>query len=184
MWKIYLKCVNNRTGEERMIKSEVLEIRKQFVNENCSISKICGCYVDGEKEIKTKFSESFLTLPEEETFKYYEIFKKTLSGTIGKNLLNMEFPLEAEFSDGTQETLLKLRDSGLKDQELIEDFYKKIIESYDIVGNYLIILIHASYDIPGKASDKSTMEDASDEVYNYVLLSICPGCIIKTRFKL
>ena len=51
-----------------MIKSEVLEIRKQFVNENCSISKICGCYVDGEKEIKTKFSESFLTLPERGDF--------------------------------------------------------------------------------------------------------------------
>lgn len=59
-----------------MINSEVLEIRKQFKHDNCAITKVCGCYVTGEKEIKTKFSESFLLLPEEETFKYFEIFER------------------------------------------------------------------------------------------------------------
>jgi len=91
-----------------MINSEISEIKKQFNHENCSITKVSGCYVDGDKEIKTKFTESFLCMPEEETFKYFEIFKKTLSGSIGKNLMNMEFPTETEFNGGTQEFLLKL----------------------------------------------------------------------------
>jgi hypothetical protein len=157
-----------------MINSEILEIKKQFKHENCSITKVSGCYVDGEKEIKTKFTESFLCLPEEETFKYFEIFKKTLSGTIGKNLINLEFPTETEFAGGTQEFLLKLRDSELKDESLIDDFYQKAIQMYDFVGNYLILLVYAAYDVPGKTSDKLLMDDASDEVYRYILCSICP----------
>ncbi len=157
-----------------MINSEILEIRKQMKHENCSITKVSGCYVDGEKTIKTKFTESFLCLPEEETFKYFEIFKKTLSGTIGKNLINMEFPLETEFNGGTQEFLLKLRDSELKDEALLEEFYNKIIQVYDYPSNYLILIVYAAYDVPGKTNDRIMMEDASDEVYRYILCSICP----------
>ena len=113
-----------------MIKKEVLEIRKQYTPQNCTISRICGCYVDAEKEKKLELKEAFLSLPEEEMFKYFDIFKQTLSGTIGKNLINMDFPLEQEMPGGTQEFLLKLRDSKLQDDMLLEEFYDKVIESY------------------------------------------------------
>lgn len=162
-----------------MINSEVLEVRKQFKHDNCAITKVSGCYVDGEKTIKTKFTESFLCLPEEETFKYFEIFKKTLSGTIGKNLINMDFPLETEFSGGTQAFLLKLRDSELKDEALLDEFYEKVIQMYDYAGNYLVLMLYAAYDVPGKTSDKIMMEDASEEVYRYILCSICPVDLTK-----
>ena len=84
-----------------MNKKEVLEIRKQFSPKNCAITKICGCYVDYEKNKKMESKDAFLALPEEEAFKYFDIFKKTLSGSIGKNMLNMEFPLDAEMPGGT-----------------------------------------------------------------------------------
>lgn len=157
-----------------MNKKEVTEIKKQFTPSNCAVTRICGCYVDGEKEKKTELKEAFLSLPEEEMFKYFDIFRKSLSGTIGKNLLNMEFPLETEAEGGTQEFLLKLRNSRLTDDELLESFYDRVIEAYDYGENYLILLIHAAYDIPGKSSDGSEMFDASDEVYDYILCSICP----------
>lgn len=157
-----------------MINSEILEIRKQLKHENCSITKISGCYVDGEKTIKIKFTESFLCMPEEETFKYFEIFKKTLSGSLGRNLINMEFPTESEFNGGTQEFLLKLRDSELKDEALLDEFYDKIINFYDYTGNYLILIVYAAYDVPGKTSDRLILDDASEEVYRYILCAICP----------
>ena len=157
-----------------MNKKEILEIRKQYTHERCSISRICTCYVDGEKNIKTTMKEAFLSLPEEETFKYFNIFKQTLSGTLGKNLLNLEFPLDAENPGGPQEFLLKLRDSRLQDDALLEEFYNKIIETWYFPENYYIILIHVAYDIPGKSSDGSEMFDASDEVYEYLLCSLCP----------
>lgn len=157
-----------------MIKQEVNELKRLYTPSNCSITRICGCYVDGEKNRKTEFKEAFLSLPEEEIFKYFELLRKTLSGTLGKNLLNLDFPLSSEKAGGTQEFLLKLRDSKLKDEELLSQFYDRIISSYEYVGNYLILIIHDAYDVPGKTTDGLTMEDASDSVFEYVLCCICP----------
>ncbi len=157
-----------------MNKKDINEIKKQFTQDNCAITRLCGCYVDGEKNKKTELKEAFLSLPEEEIFKYFEIFKKALSGTVGRNLINMEFPLQTEEEGGTQEFLLKLRDSQLAETEILEQFYDKIIEAYDYGENYLILLIHAAYDIPGKSKDGMEMFDASDEVYEYLLCCICP----------
>ena len=157
-----------------MIKQEVNEIKRLYTPSNCSITRICGCYVDGEKNKKTEFKEAFLSLPEEEIFKYFELLRKALSGSIGKNLLNLEFPLSSEEEGGFQEFLLRLRESKLKDDALLEEFYDKVIASYEYVGNYLILLIHDAYDVPGKTSDGLTMDDASDSVYDYILCCICP----------
>ena len=157
-----------------MIKKEVSEIKKQFKPSDCTISRICTCYVNGEKEILSTSTDAFLSLPEEECFKYFEIFKKSLSGSIGKNLMNLDLPLAAEEDGGTQEFLLQLRNSDLKNEDLRTEFFRKIIDCYDYAGNYLIILTISSYDIPGKTTDGFTMDDASDEVYTYMLCSICP----------
>lgn len=157
-----------------MNKKEVAEIKKQFSPSNCAITRICGCYVDAEKERKTELKEAFLSLPEEEMFKYFDIFRKTLSGTLGKNLVNMEFPMETEDFGGTQAFLMSLRESQLNDPNLLNEFYDKVIESYDYGENYLILLIHSVYDVPGKTTDGLEMEDASDEVYDHILCAICP----------
>ena len=157
-----------------MNKKDILEIRKQFTPQRCCISKICGCYVDHEKTKKFVSKAAFLSLPEEEEFKYFTLFKQTLSGTPGKNLVYMDFPTESEMPDGTQAFLLKLRDSKLDDDMLLEEFYDRIIESFHYGENYYIILIHGTYDIPGKASDGLEMYDASDHVYEHILCSICP----------
>lgn len=157
-----------------MIKQEVNEIKRLYTPRNCSITRICGCYVDGEKNKKTELKQAFLALPEEEMFKYFEILRKNLSGTLGKNLLTLEFPLASESEGGTQEFLLRLRDSRLKDDALLEEYYDRIIANYEYVGNYLILLVHDAYDVPGRTTDGIDMEDASDEVYEYILSCICP----------
>ena len=157
-----------------MNKKECNEIKKLFTPANCAISRICGCYVDSEKNKKTELKEAFLSLPEEEAFKYFTIFRNGLSGTIGKNLINMEFPLHTEEEGGTQNFLLKLRDSELKDDGLIEEFYDRVIANFDYAENYYIILIHCAYDIPAKATDGSEMFDASDYVYEFIQCTICP----------
>lgn len=158
-----------------MNKKEVLEIRKQFSPENCSITRIAGCYVDGEKEKRMEREEAFLSLPEEQAFKYFDIFKKTLSGRIGKNL---EYKLKADRSGDPEgeehELLMNLRESKLKDPALLDEFYEKILMYYDCAENYYIVLIHAVYDVPGKTSDGEELEDASDEVYDFILCCICP----------
>ena len=162
-----------------MNKKEIAEIRKQFTPANCAITRICGCYVDGDKNKITEFKEAFLSLPEEEMFKYFEILRKALSGTMGKNLLNMDFPLEQEKEGGNQSFLLSLRDDACQDDQLLSGYYDRIISSYDFPENYLILVIHAAYDIPGKARDNSEMFDASDEVFSFILTCICPVSLTK-----
>lgn len=158
-----------------MNKTEITEIKKIFKKDDNGITRICGCYVDAEKNKRMELKEAFYSLPEEEMFKYVDIFRKTLSGTLGKNLMNMEFPMEEETKeDGKQKFMMKLVDSGLQDDALLDEFYDMVIQTYEYTGNYFIILIHTAYDIPSITADGIENEDASDYVYNFILCSICP----------
>lgn len=157
-----------------MIKAELTEIKKLYTPKKCSITKMAGCYVDGEKNKKAVFSKSFLMLPEEEMYKYLDIFKKALSGTVGKTAHTLDITNEAEKKGGQQEFLLRLRDSALENEELLDEYYNRIISSLEYVGNYLILLIHDAYDVPGKTEDGVINDDASEEVYKYILTVICP----------
>lgn len=163
-----------------MNKKEIAEIKKRFTKTKCSITRICGCYVDAEKEKRMTLKEAFLGLPEEEMFKYIDIFRKTLSGSIGKTLLNMEFPSEQETrEDGTQVFLMKLLESKLQDDDLLNEFYDKVIANYGYPENYFIILVHDAYDIPKITTDGVENFDASEYVYDYLLCSICPVKLTK-----
>lgn len=156
-----------------MIRKEINEIKAQYTLEDCGILRLCGCYVDGERNKITTFNETFLNLPDEEKHKYFEIFKKTLSGTPGKNLVDMKFNVNAYADEGARTFLSNLRDSGLKDERMLNEFYDRVINNYDYVGNYLILLINQAYDVPSVTADNIENDDASDEVYSYILCSIC-----------
>ena len=166
-----------------MTKGEINEIKKQFTIDGCTIERICGCYVNNEKEKTCISREAFLSLPDEEMHKYFDILKKTLSGTAGKNLLELEFPLSEETSGGKQEFLLKLRNSELKDDELTEEFFDRVIEAYDTIEKYYIILIYASYDVPKRTTDNIMLDDASENIFNYMVCSICPVKLTKAALS-
>lgn len=157
-----------------MTDQDIKEIKKQFSLDNCTIDHICGCYVNNEKEKQAVSKDAFMSLADEEQHKYFEIFKKTLTGSRGKNIMEMEFPLSEEIPGGKQTALLALRDSHLDDDDLIDKFYDKVIESYDTVEKFYIILIHAIYDVPGMTTDMVINEDASESIYDYICCAICP----------
>ena len=152
---------------------DILELKRRFKKENCTITRMCGCYVDASKNKVVELSETFLNLEDEEFFKYLEIAKKTLSGTIGNNLLELHFASEEEEPGGKQQYLLGLRESGLKNPELLAHLYDRIIENYDYVGNYLILVFHDAYDVITKTNDDLKL-DESEEVFTYLLCAICP----------
>ena len=161
-----------------MNKKEVAEIKRRFKKESCTFTTMCGCYVDASKEKVVKFQETFLNLEDEEFYKYLEIANKCLSGTIGNNLMELEFPLEEEQPGGRQQILMALRESGLKDENLVDAYYDLVIDTYDYVGNYLILLFADAYDVPMKTSDNNALGD-SEEVYSYLLCAICPVTLSK-----
>lgn len=155
-----------------------MELKKRFKKESCSIDKLAGCYVDANKNKAIKFNESFLNMDDEEFYKYLEIAKKTLTGTLGNNILELDFPLEEEATGGKQHFLYALRNDGLSSEELLDRLYDLIIDGYNYVGNYLILVFHDTYDIITKTSDNMKL-DESEEVYEYLLVSICPVVLSK-----
>lgn len=156
-----------------MRKKDILELKKRLKKDHCTFTKMCGCYVNGEKNIILNFRETFLNLEEDEYFKYLEIAKKVLSGTIGNNILELNFPFNENLENEKQISLMQLKKSQLKDDSLLEDFYKSIIDSYDYTGNFLILVFHDAYDVITKTNDNSKI-DESEEVYEYILCAICP----------
>ncbi|WP_102399852.1 DUF4317 domain-containing protein [Haloimpatiens massiliensis] len=156
-----------------MKRKDILELKKRLKKDHCTFTKLCGCYVNGEKNIVLNFRENFLNLDEDEYFKYLEIAKKVLSGTIGNNILELNFPLNENLENEKQLSLIKLKKSQLKDDALLQDFYKSIIDNYDYTGNFLILVFHDAYDVITKTTDNSKI-DESEEVYEYILCAICP----------
>ena len=157
-----------------MNRKEISEIKKQLKPEKSTISRICCCYVNHEKEKLLETCGKFLTLEEEEQFKYFELFKKTLSGGLGKNLHTLAFPLEAEYEGGAQEFLLRLLRSKLEDEALVDEFFDRVIANYAFAEHYLILLVYADYDVPGRGKDNLEQFDASDTVYSHMICAICP----------
>lgn len=156
-----------------MNNKDILELKKRFKKEQCTFTKVCGCYVNSEKEALVKFKETFLNLPDDELFKYLEIAKKALSGKIGNNLLELNFPLDENFENEKQQLLMMLAKSGLKEDAILSHLYESIIDTYECSGNYLILVYHDVYDVMTKTSDNRKL-DESEEVYEYIICAICP----------
>lgn len=161
-----------------MNKKDILELKRRFKKDACTFTRLCGCYVDADHNKVTSFGETFLNLEDAEFYKYLEIAKKVMSGTIGNNLLELEFPTAEEAAGGRQQFLMGLRESALKNDDLMDAFYDLVIDSYDYVGNYLILVFHDAYDVMTKTSDNNKL-DESEEVYEYLLCAICPVNLTK-----
>lgn len=161
-----------------MNKKEVLELKKRFKKDQATFTRLVGCYVDCNKNKICKFGGKFLTLEEDEYFKYLEIANKVLSGTVGNNLLDLAFPIEEEEVGGRQQILMALRDTGLEDETLLDTYYDLVIDTYEEAGNYLILLYLDSYDVPSRTKDNINV-DESEEVYTYLLTAICPVSLSK-----
>ncbi len=161
-----------------MNKKDVLELKKRYKKESCTINRLAGCYVDANKHKVLKLNEDFLNMKEEEFFKFMDIAKKTMTGTIGNNILELDFPIEEENPGGKQQFLYALRDDGLNNEDLLDRLYDLIIDGYQYVGNYLILVYHDTYDIMTRTSDNMKL-DESEEVYEYLLVAICPVALSK-----
>ena len=157
-----------------MNDKEIGEIRRHLRRDRSNITKIYGCFVNDNKEIITEFSQSTGIMPENEGDKYFAIFKRVLSGAIGKNLIDITFKTSQVANSPEHKLLMDLRASKLADDELLHGFFQKIIDSVVMEGNYLILMGCDSYDVPFKGKDDLSDSDKSEEVYTYIVCAICP----------
>ena len=157
-----------------MNAKEVGELRRRFQPDKSAVSRVYGCYVNTGREVVSYLDESLGMMPVEESERYLGLLKKTLSGTLGKNLIDIVFTTQQVAGSEEHRLLSALRATGLKDGAVREEFYQKVISSLDMECNYLILLAHDAYDVPVRGSDGETQEDGSETVFSYILCAVCP----------
>ena len=157
-----------------MIDKEIGELRRHLRRDRSNMTHIYGCYVNDHKEIISQFEQSLGMMPENEAEKYFALLKRTLSGTIGKNLIDISFKTSQVADSPEHKLLMGLRDSRCKDEELRNELCRKIIETVTFDGNYLILMAGETYDVPFKSKDDSFQKDQSEESYTFFLCAVCP----------
>ena len=158
-----------------MNQKEVSELRRRWRLEKNAVSRIYGCFVNGNREIVSDLDESLGRMSEEEADKYLSLLKKSLSGALGKNLIDIVFSTQ-QVQDSEEHRLLSaLRASALKDGEVRNHFYRKVIDSLDMGGDsYLLLIASDAYDVPRRGKDDELLDDGSENVFSYILCCICP----------
>ena len=162
-----------------MNEKEIAEIRRRFKPDKSNITHVRGCYVNEKREIISEFDQSLTLSRQEDAEKLLNVLRKTLSGTVGKNLLDIEFDTRQVVEGEEHRLLMALRDSHLGDQEAVHALFQRVVASLDLGGNYLILLAHDTYDVPYRSKDGARQEDASDQVCSYILCSVCPVKLTK-----
>lgn len=157
-----------------MNQKELNEIRRRIKPERSSIQHIYGCYVNSNREIISYIDESLGLLSKEEVEKYLALMKKTLSGTLGRNLVDLSFATKQVVDSDEHRLLSALRRTEMKDALLREEFFKCIIDAVDMGDdNYLILTAFDAYDVPHYGKDGND-DDSRGEVFRYILCCLCP----------
>ena len=158
-----------------MNQNELKEIRRRCRPDQNNISRIYGCYVNAAKEIVTRIDMSLGLMEQEETEMYYKILKKALSGTLGRNLIDIEFSTAQVESSDEHRLLQALRTSHLSDESMRELMYERIIETLDFGDeSYVILMASDSYDVPYRGGDGEVFDEGSSEVFDYFICCVCP----------
>ena len=157
-----------------MNQKEINELRRRWKPDKNAVSRICGCFVNSNHEIIADLDESLGMMPQEEAEKYLTLLKKALSGTLGKNLIDIVFSTQQVMESEEHKLLMDLCATGMRDNQIRQAFYQKVIQSLDMGdSSYLLLLANDSYDVPRRNRDVLRTED-SDEVFSYILCAVCP----------
>ena len=162
-----------------MNEKEIAELRRRFRQDKSSITHVRGCYVNENREIISEFDQSLTLSRQEDAEKILAVLRKTLSGAVGRNLLDIEFDTRQVVEGDEHRLLMALRDSRLADQEAVHALFRRVIASLDLAGNYLILLAYDAYDVPYRSKDGQRQDDASDQVFTYILCAVCPVKLTK-----
>lgn len=159
-----------------MNKKEIGELSRRWKPEKCAVSRIYGCYVSGSgKRIVADLDESLGRMSQDEAEFYLSFLKKVLSGTQGRNLIDVVFSTNQVTDSDEHRLLMDLKKTSLQNGEARRMFYQKVIDCLEMdEENYLILMASDSYDVPHRGKDDELQADASDDVFTYFLCAVCP----------
>ncbi len=163
-----------------MTDKEIAELRRRIAPDKNNISTLCGRYVNSKHETVAEFTTPFFMLGDEDAEKYLALFRRAMSGTNGKNLIDIAFSMGQVESGDEHSLLQRLRKSALKDEEAVKSFFDKAAPTLSGEYNSLILLAADTYDVPIKHRDEG--ESDSESQFSYIICAICPVKEAKPTF--
>ena len=151
---------------------DISQIRRRMRPDKNNIGHIRGCYVNQNNLIISEFDQMLGLISNDEAEEILSILRRTLSGTLGRNLINLSFTNQQVLEGEEHKILSTLRNSSLSDNDTVKAFFEKIAENLNMEGNYFILLANDKYDIFSYNADGEKNE--SPEQFSYIVCAICP----------
>lgn len=158
-----------------MRAEDLRRVRKRIDSTLDNFRSIYGCYVNAAGEIVSTMEIPVLDMETEEREMYAAILKKVLSGKAERNQIALEFPTDKVGNSDEHTLLMALKSTQLRDDNMRELLYQRIIENLDMDGeSYVIILAADTYDLRTKDVKDEEWSEESNEQFEYFLCAICP----------
>lgn len=151
----------------------MLELTRRMTLSRTSFTRIAGCYVDRDGDFEGSFNTNFLKLTAAERTKKLKVAKEIPFSNTNVNLKEYEYPAGVRKPGSVWQLLMAMKECGLKNDALMDTFYDLVMENYQSMSEYAILVFHDRYDIPAKASDKERLWE-SEEVFEYMICAVCP----------
>lgn len=144
--------------------------------DNSTYEYITCAYFNGNRELRSLYTEKISRLEREDALKYFDIIKESLKGTVNKNIFRAGFS-DAAKEDGGVKSILRELVSETGSEAAVLKLCEKLLDAVDFVNgvNYLITAAWNTIDIKPRTSDRQTIDDASEYSLAYAVVSICPA---------
>ena len=158
-----------------MNKKDLSELKKNFNTSSdlFVLNRVATAFVDAEKNIHQTNIRNWYNIPSEERNCLMQTLKRTLSGTLGKGLLEYEFPNEAYEEGGSQNILYAALESKLQDESAVSLLMEQIVGNLNYVSTYAVLVGHGTYTVFHKSKDDA-IDPYQTHEYHFLITAICP----------
>lgn len=160
-----------------MNKNDISKIKRRLTADGRSPIEIRGVFVNSKKAIISELQRSVITMGQSEADMYLQLFKRVLSGDIGRNLSLLSFSAQQVMEGELHERLMRLAHSGLTDEEALQQFVSSVLEGTQLEGNHLLLIMSDAMDLDfkGASHDEGDIdENAPTAMFRYVICALCP----------
>ena len=154
-------------------RDDMLELTRRMTPKRTCFSRVAGCYITEPGDIDGTFNIHFGKLSETDKKKNLEIAKAIPFARTNEQLKEYSFPKGAGRKDSMWALLTGIKETALKDDALLSILYEVIMEKYEALHDYAIMVYFGTYDIPQKGSDGQWIE-GSEEIYDFIIGAIAP----------
>lgn len=147
-----------------MNEQDIKELKKRISPNTGTMTRMCGCIINADKEIEITFNDNFLNIDDACIYKYADKARAVFSTKLDDNMMELKY-----HGNKIWESVYK---SGLKDNKLMLEVYKAI-RTHLPSGSFLVLFFHDRYDIIRYTKNMEKL-DESEETYEYIIGCICP----------